>query len=104
MDARLDCGRQRPDGVSGIMKTECMVYTFRADERPHGIIHVARVTQSDSRNPHDIMIDFPKRYLEEHPHCQELMGMAGVEYIDDRSNPPVSELSPFGARSRQSPG
>ena len=69
------------------MKTECVVYTFRADDKPHGIIQVARVTENDSTNPrypHDLMIDFPKRYLEEHPRCQELMGMAAVEFIDDR--------------------
>lgn len=71
------------------MKTECIVYTFRADNKPHGIIQVARVTENDGTNPrypNDLMIDFPQRYLEEHPHCQELMGMAAVEFVDDRNS------------------
>lgn len=68
------------------MTTQCTLYTFRADDAPHGIIQVARLTtrQSTHEYARDIMVDFPEQYLRDNPICNELMGMAAVALVDDR--------------------
>ena len=67
------------------MRKICTVYTFKAETCPHGIVMVARLTQyhcTDEDNK-ELMIDFPSRYMEEHPNCTEVLGISEVNFIDD---------------------
>jgi hypothetical protein len=67
------------------MDIDCTLYTFIADA-PHGVIQVARLTTRHVTDEygHDLMIDFPERFIQDHPQCVELKSMAGVVFVDDR--------------------